>query len=366
MNERILRVQKWLKQNDYQFAFISDPTNVFYLTRFMCEPHERLLGLFIFPESEPFLICPQMEVHQARHAGWDYELIGYQDHEDPWEKVEKSLQKPELKGTLTAAIEKDTLPYQKAMSLRRLDEQLSFASIESFIASLRMIKDEKEIAIMQKAAEMADYAVTVGVNAIKKGRTEQGIIAEIEYELTKRGYSEMAFPTMVLVGDNSASPHGHPGNRQIKEGDFVLFDLGVVVDGYCSDITRTVCYKHASDEQQAIYETVLEANEKAIKASKPGTRIGDLDRLARDIITNKNYGEYFTHRLGHGLGLGTHEAPSMSENNDDILKQGMVITVEPGIYVPEVGGVRIEDDVYISEQGPVTLTSYPKTLQIIS
>ncbi|MBM7644808.1 Xaa-Pro dipeptidase [Scopulibacillus daqui] len=366
MNQRINRIQQWLQQNDYQFAFISDPTNVFYLTRFMCEPHERLLGLFIFPESEPFLICPQMEVHQARNAGWHFELIGYQDHEDPWEKVEKAFQNRKLNGSPTAAIEKDTLPFQKAMSLRRLNEQLSFASIESFIASLRMIKDEKEIEILQKAAEMADYAVNIGVNAIKKGRTEQGIIAEIEYELTKRGYSEMAFPTMVLVGDNSASPHGHPGNRQIKEGDFVLFDLGVVVDGYCSDITRTVCYKHASDEQQAIYETVLEANQKAIEAAKSGVRIGDLDRLARDIIADKNYGDYFTHRLGHGLGLGAHEAPSINESNDDQLKKGMVITIEPGIYVPEVGGVRIEDDVYISEQGPVTLTKFPKTLQIIS
>ncbi|TCP32072.1 Xaa-Pro aminopeptidase [Scopulibacillus darangshiensis] len=365
MTERIGHVEKWLQTNNLAFAFISEPKNVFYFTKFMCEPHERLLGLFIFPEVEPFLVCPKMEAGQAKAAGWCHEIIGYQDHEDPWELIHRVMKDKEFSGKQKAAIESATLPYQKALSLQKFNDRLMFEPIDAFLGSLRTIKDEQELTTLKKAAELADYAVSVGVNAIKKGRTEQAIIAEIEYELTKRGYPEMAFDTMVLAGENSAAPHGNPGKRQIKEGDFVLFDLGVVVDGYCSDITRTVCYKHASDEQAEIYDTVLQAETEAIKASRAGLRIGDLDRIARNIITDKGYGDYFPHRLGHGLGLGAHEAPSMSENNDDVLKTGMVYTIEPGIYVPDVGGVRIEDDVYLSEQGPVTLTNYPKTLQII-
>lgn len=366
MSERIQQVKAYLRLNGNRFAYVADPTNVFYLTHFKCNPHERFLGLFIFPENDPFLICPELEIEQARRSGFEYDIIGYQDHEDPWSFVKKAIAGKEAAASGAIAIEPNTLPYQKAAALGDLCNHPAFVSLEPFLASLRSIKDESELAAMKKAAEIADYAVKLGVGAIKKGRTEQAIIAEIEYELSKRGYSEMAFDTMVLTGKKSAAPHGHPGNRQIKEGDFVLFDLGVVVDGYCSDITRTVCYKHATDKQREIYDTVLKANSAAIEAVHEGMRIGDLDGVARKIISDQGYGRYFTHRLGHGLGLGEHESPSMSADNQERLKTGMVFTVEPGIYVPDIGGVRIEDDIYLSKDGPVALTHYPKELQIIS
>ena len=175
----------------------------------------------------------------------------------------------------------------------------------------------------------------------------------------------MSFSTMVLFGEKSADPHGNPGLRQLKEGDFVLFDLGVVLDGYCSDITRTVAFGDINEQQREIYDTVLKAELAALEQSKPGTRIGDLDMTARDIITKAGYGDYFPHRIGHGLGISVHEFPSMSQNNDGILKEGMVYTIEPGIYVPGVGGVRIEDDVVVTKDGYKTLTNYPKELQII-
>lgn len=366
MTSRIHNIQKYLQNNEGSLAFLSDPKNVFYLTGFMCEPHERLLGLFIFPEGEPFLVCPKMEVQQAKASGWNYLVIGYEDHEDPWSLIKKHLPEGHERLNGNLAIETKSLPFYKAEALQVLFPSTAMAPIETSLEAMRMIKDTSELEAMKKAAEMADFAINIGVNAIKKGRTEQAIIAEIEYELTKRGYSQMAFSTMVLTGENSASPHGHPGNKQIKEGDFVLFDLGVVADGYCSDITRTVCYKHASDKQQEIYETVLHAERKAIEACRDGLRLGDLDSIARQVIEENGYGDYFPHRLGHGLGLEAHEAPSMSQNNNELMKNGMVFTVEPGIYVPEVGGVRIEDDIYLSEKGPVSLTQYPKHLQIIS
>jgi Xaa-Pro dipeptidase len=146
---------------------------------------------------------------------------------------------------------------------------------------------------------------------------------------------------------------------------FVLFDLGVVYKGYCSDITRTVAFQSVSEEQQKIYDVVLQAQQASLNMSKPGTRIGDIDIVARDIITDAGYGAYFLHRIGHGLGIEVHEYPSMSHNNDEQAEQGMVYTIEPGIYVPNVGGVRIEDDVLITADGYEALTQFPKELLVV-
>ncbi|MFC4618270.1 M24 family metallopeptidase [Camelliibacillus cellulosilyticus] len=365
MQTRLKQLTKWMIEHKVDWAFLTDPKNVYYFSGFMCEPNERLLALAVFPDQEPFLVCPGMEAPQAKAAGWEAEILGYGDHEDPWEKMKPLLHKRGRQTSETVAIETETLSFARSEQLRQAAGAVQFRSAENAINALRMVKDEKELGSLEKAAELADFAISVGAGAIKKGKTEQSIIAEIEYEMKKRGVDSMSFKTMVLVGPNSAAPHGHPGNRQIREGDFVLFDLGVVVDGYCSDITRTLVYKHASEEQEKIYNTVLKAQETAIQAAQDGVVIGDVDRAARKVITDAGYGDYFPHRIGHGLGLGIHDAPSMSGNNTDLLRTGMVFTIEPGIYVPEVGGVRIEDDVYLSKDGAVTLTNYPKHLQII-
>jgi Xaa-Pro dipeptidase len=364
LSEKIDKVATWLQDGGNTLAFIADPTNVFYLTGFKCNPHERFLGLFVFPEADPFLLCPELEVAKAKASAFNRVIVGYRDDQNPWTFVNRELKKRSiLSGPI--AIEPSTLPYQKTIALKTMYPDASFVSIEPLLSAMRRVKDATELAAMKQAGQIADYAVGLGVEAIKKGRTELAIIAEIEHELAKHGYSEMAFETMVLTGENSAAPHGVPGTRQIKEGDFVLLDLGVVIDGYCSDITRTVGYKYVSDEQRKIYATALKANIEAIKSVHEGMRIGDLDGVARKIITDSGYGEFFTHRVGHGLGLGEHEEPSMSADNNRQLEVGMVFTIEPGIYVPGVGGVRIEDDVYLGPDGPMTLTHYPKKLQII-
>jgi Xaa-Pro dipeptidase len=170
---------------------------------------------------------------------------------------------------------------------------------------------------------------------------------------------------MVLTGVNGASPHGTPGQTKIQKGDFVLFDLGVIVDGYCSDITRTVAYGDINDKQKEIYDTVLRAQLAAIEASKPGVISANVDLTARKIISDAGYGEYFPHRLGHGLGIGVHEYPSLTETNELPLEAGMVYTIEPGIYVPNVAGVRIEDDILVTKNGVEILTKFPKELQYI-
>ncbi|MCA1062706.1 Xaa-Pro peptidase family protein [Rossellomorea sp. AcN35-11] len=364
MNQRIEMLKNWLKEEKIDAAFINSTENVFYLTNFHTDPHERLMGLFVFQEEEPFIVVPGMEARQVKDAGWGNEVIGYSDHEDPWHFIKQSIHKRNVKGS-KVAFENEVLTYGRSQAFLDLFDSPAIVNVEDKLNEMRVVKDEKEIEIMRRAAKMADFGVEVGVSALQEGITEMEVLAKIEYELKKQGIREMSFSTMVLFGEKSGDPHGNPGDRRLKAGDFVLFDLGVVLEGYTSDITRTFAYKSVSDKQKEIYNTVLKAELASLEASKPGNRIGDLDQIARDIISDAGYGDYFPHRIGHGLGINVHEFPSMSHLNDGIIKTGMTYTIEPGIYIPEIGGVRIEDDVLITEDGYETLTKFPKDLQII-
>lgn len=175
----------------------------------------------------------------------------------------------------------------------------------------------------------------------------------------------MAFSTMVLAGENTASPHGNPGRNKIKPGDLVLFDLGVVFEGYCSDITRTVAYKEINEKQREIYQTVQTAEMLAIENAKVGQPVSILDKFSRRHIDENGYGEYFLHRIGHGIGIEIHEFPSLHSSNDLTLKEGVTFTIESGIYVPGTGGVRIEDQIFLTKKGPEILMTFPKMLTIV-
>lgn len=365
MKKRLEELSDWLQEESVDAAFLNSTENVFYLTNFHTDPHERLMGLFVFPNAEPLFIVPGMEVGQVKDSGWPYEVLGYADHENPWSLIEESLQKRDLGHVEKIAFEHEVLTYGRSQSLQSLFPKARVTSIEEKMNNMRVVKDESELVIMRRAAEMADYGVKVGVEALQEGITEMEVLAKIEYELKKKGIREMSFSTMVLFGEKSGHPHGNPGDRKLKAGDLVLFDMGVVLDGYTSDITRTFAYKTVSDKQKEIYNTVLNALEASLEISRPGQRIGDLDSTARNIITEAGYGDLFPHRIGHGLGINVHEFPSMSHLNDGVLKEGMTYTVEPGIYDPEIGGVRIEDDVLVTKDGYETLTKFPKELQVI-
>ena len=365
MEKRLQKLMNWQREYEIDLCFIQSKENVFYLTNFYSDPHERLMGLFLFKNSEPLFVCPKMEAGQAKEAGWKFNIIGYGDHENPWDLIKEDLNKRKLQSIQKVAIEKEITPFSRVESLQQVVNHAEIVSVETILNEHRLIKDENELTSLKQAAELADFGVQVGIEALKNGVTEMEVLATIEFELKKKGIREMSFSTMVLFGEKSGQPHGNPGLKRLSEGDIVLFDLGVVLDGYCSDITRTFVYKTYNEEQKKIYDTVLQANLAALAASKAGTRIGDLDQIARTIIADAGYGDYFPHRLGHGLGISVHEYPSMSHNNDDRLKEGMVYTVEPGIYIPRIGGVRIEDEVLITSTGIETLTKFPKEFTVI-
>jgi Xaa-Pro dipeptidase len=364
MNQRINKLQTWMKENDIGFSLVTSSENVFYLSGYYTDPHERLLALAVFQEEEPFLVCPEMEFHNAKSAGWEHEIIGFNDIQNPWEMMVNAIKKRSIAAG-KIAIEKEHMNVERYEQLMELFANVKFVSAEEKLRQLRMIKDEKELKILEEACALADFAVEFGASEIKEGKTELDVLNALEYALKQKGVTEMSFSTMVLTGANAASPHGNPGMTKIQKGDLVLFDLGVVVDRYCSDITRTVAYGDINEKQKEIYDTVLKAQLAALEASKPGVTASEVDLTARRIIADAGYGEYFPHRLGHGLGISIHEYPSMTETNQLVLQEGMVYTIEPGIYVPGVAGVRIEDDVYIGADGAIALTKYPKELQII-
>lgn len=364
MIHKLQSISTWMKQEQIDFCFLTNPDSVFYVSGFLSNPHERLLGVALFQDADPFLVCPAMEKEDATQAGFPYDIIGYSDIENPWEKIQLLVQQRNRKVE-RIAIEKEHLNVERYEILSSLFPHAHFVSAEDKLRKLRMVKDDKELSTLREACALADYAIEVGVSELAVGKSELEILAAIEFALKKKGVSHMSFDTMVLTGKNGASPHGTPGLTKIQSGDLVLFDLGVVVDGYCSDITRTVAFGEITEEQNRIYQTVLQAQLAAVAATKAGVTSAMVDLAARDLIREAGYGDYFPHRLGHGLGISVHEYPSITETNQLVLEAGMVFTIEPGVYVPGVAGVRIEDDVLVTKEGVEVLTKYPKELLYI-
>lgn len=356
-------IQGYLKQQQIDAVFITTPDNVFYVSGFKSNPHERLLGLMIFQQSEPLLICPQMEVQDVLATGWPHEVVGHSDTQNAWQVLADTVK---IRAVIlqTIAIEKSHLTVERLEELQHFYPNASFLRFDDQMNAMRVIKSEEELTNLRIAANLADYAIEVGCLEIAEGKTEMEILTAIENAIKEKGHS-MSFDTMVLSGPKTASPHGTPGDRKIKKGDMILFDLGVIYNGYCSDITRTVAFGEISEAQRDIYNTVRRANENAIATVKPGVRAMDLDKIARNTIIEAGYGEYFTHRLGHGLGISIHEFPSITGTNELSLEQGMVFTIEPGIYKSDVTGVRIEDDVVVTEHGVEVLTKFTKELVVI-
>ncbi|MGN7478090.1 M24 family metallopeptidase [Solibacillus silvestris] len=360
---KLKQLQNDLIENEWDAAFITTPDNVFYFSGFRSEPHERLLGVMVFKDADPFLICPKMEIPDAVAAGWSFDVIGHEDTENAWDVVAKTVAARNVAFN-TLAIEKSHLTVERLEAIQERFSTLKFANIDEKVNALRICKDEEELSKLRKAAQLADFAIEVGCDAIAEGKTEMEILNTIESAIKAKGYA-MSFDTMVLAGEKAASPHGTPGDRKIRKGDFILFDLGVIYEGYCSDITRTVAFGQPTEEQVEIYNTVRRANEAAIEAVKPGVRAMDLDKIARDVITDAGYGQYFTHRLGHGLGISVHEFPSINGANEFALNEGTVFTIEPGVYKTDVAGVRIEDDVVVTNDGVEVLTKFTKELVIL-
>lgn len=362
---KLEQLQQWVTEQKIEAAYISDPGSIAYFTGFHSDPHERVLAFFVFPNAQPFLFAPALEVNSAKKAGWTGDVYGYLDDEDPFALISQHILE-RTAAPVKWGIEKDQLSYQRYEAIRRHFPQAEFvADASRFIEQLKLIKTPDELELMKAAGVEADVAFELGFNAIQEGRTEQDVVAEIEYGMMKRGVMHMSFDTIVQAGSNAANPHGGPEKNLIHPHDMVLFDLGTEHQGYMSDASRTVAFGTINDKQRDIYNVTLEAQLAAMEAAKPGITAAELDAVARQVIDKAGYGAYFIHRLGHGIGTSCHEFPSIVAGNDMELKPGMCFSIEPGIYVPGFAGVRIEDCVYLTENGAEPFTHTPKELKII-
>ncbi len=230
---------------------------------------------------------------------------------------------------------------------------------------LRSIKTDEEISCIKKAQSCAEIAFDNILSFIREGVSEKEIALELEYSMKKAGAEGFSFETIAISGENTSKPHGVPSNKLVKQGEFVTMDFGAVFEGFCSDMTRTVAVGFATDEMIEVYETVLKAQENALLKIKAGVAAKDVDLAAREVIESAGYGKYFTHSTGHGVGIEIHEAPNLAPRNEKILLAGNVVTVEPGIYIEGMFGVRIEDMAKVTQKGAENLTNSKKSLIIL-
>ncbi|WP_163971876.1 M24 family metallopeptidase [Oceanobacillus halotolerans] len=363
--DRLQTLQERLLENKIDVAMITAPANVFYYTGFNSDPHERFMALILDNRKQTFtLFVPSLDKEIADQASSVKNIIPVSDDEDPFKKLQEHIG-----GTVsTFGVETKTVSMFQHQRMNESFPEANYTDIEPIINKQRLKKTREEMVYAQKAVTIIEKVLRDGIKQVKPGMTELEVTAELEYLMKKHGALGPSFSTIALAGEKAALPHGVPGNRKLKHGDFLLIDMGVEIEeGYCSDITRTFIIGEASTKQQEIYDIVLRSNQAGIDAVKAGVPLKTFDIEARKVIDESGYGQYFNNRIGHGLGIEVHEAPSIHENNQQISESGLFFTIEPGIYIPEYGGVRIEDEVYINENGDCeVITSFPKELQIIS
>lgn len=354
LHTRVRNLRKEMSANDIDALLITDLLNIRYLTGFSGSRgylvvSQDSMALFIDSRytEQAAVECPTV---QCRHI--DSKWI------PPIREVAVEWSVRRL------GFEAEYMGYADWRSLSEILNDRDFVPTQGLTEKLRKIKDEFEIAAIRGAIEITDNAWSHISGMIAPGITEARLAAELDYFMRSNGAEKVGFDTIVVSGTRSALVHGKPSDKQIEPGDLVLFDFGATRDGYNGDITRTVCAGEPDTRQSEMYGIVLDAQLKAIEAVKPGILGGDVDRVAREYITSKGYGEYFGHGLGHDLGLAVHDGPALSRDSKVLLQPGMVVTVEPGIYIPGWGGIRIEDDVLVTESGHQILTQSPKSLTL--
>ncbi|SOC45210.1 M24 family metallopeptidase [Salinicoccus kekensis] len=343
---------------------ITDPVNIFYFTGFYADPHERYMSLIIGSAGESYLFVPALDRDAAAEKAKVDHIIPISDEEDPFDILGQHLGA----SVHTIGVEMNVMTVAHQNGIQSIYNEAAFVDIQSEINALRVYKSREEVEGLKKAVALIEKVLDKGLETVERGMTEADLVAEFEYLMKKYGASGPSFSTMVLSGEKAALPHGKPDDTKLEDGDFLLIDFGVITyDRYCSDITRTFVIGEADEKQKEIYDIVRRSTQAGVDAVKAGVPLKEFDIAARNVIEEAGYGEYFNNRVGHGLGIEVHEAPSIHHLNEDIAKPGMVFTIEPGIYIPGYGGVRIEEEVYINEDGKAeVLTNYPRDLREIS
>ncbi len=339
------KLYKILKECDG--VLITSPYNMQYFSGF-----DGGEGAILIRKNECLLFTDSRYSEAAQASSKDIEVVEWKSRRDLYERM------ADLK---TVAFEDGFMTVAELEDFRK-NTRSEFIGKGTEINKLRMVKEPWEIEKIAIAEEIGDRAFSHILGYIKEGVTERDISAEIEYFMKKQGAEKTSFDTIAISGHKTSMPHGKPDNKKVQRGDFITLDFGCVYEGYCSDMTRTVVLGKASERQKEIYNIVYEAQMAGLSAIKAGTKCADADKAAREIIERAGYGKYFGHSLGHGVGLLIHEQPNLSPKSEMVLEDNMVVSCEPGIYIPKLFGVRIEDLVCVQGEKCRNLSKSTKKL----
>ena len=353
---RLSRILDNMGKLGFEQILVTDPSSIGWATGFSVDPGERFMGLLLRPEKEPVLILNDL-FPAPGDLGLD--IVGYRDVNDPVDLVEGLLDK-----NLPLGCDKN-MATRFLLPLMDRGAASGFFNGSKALDDARSIKDANEIALMRRASAINDLAMGYLKFNAQEGTTESSLAAGLLDEYIRLGAQGFSFPPIVSFGAHAADPHHEPDDTVLHPGDVVLFDVGCVADGYCSDMTRTFFYESATDEQRFVYETVRRANAAAAATVKPGVLFSDIDRAARSIIEDAGYGNEFTHRLGHQIGTEVHEPGDVSATHHEPVQPGMCFSDEPGIYLPGRFGVRIEDLICVTEDGCHVMNSFSHEFTVI-
>ena len=366
MNSRMEQLRQSIVRSGLDGVVVNPGASLRWLTGLHFHLMERPVVLFLGKEDKPKIILPELELAKLDGLRNELDVRTFGDDPSTWQHLFAEALGFGEGQNLRVGVEPTGLRFLELDLLRKALPDANFTDGRAIFADLRMVKDENELGKMRKAAKIAEAALLDTLKTIRVGQTEKQIAAELLVQLYRHGSDqELPFAPIVSSGPNSANPHASPSERRLEAGDVLLFDWGAGFESYYSDITRCFFVNFVDERMVAIAETVQRANHYAISGGKAGMQAGDIDTIARQEIEESGFGDYFTHRTGHGLGMEAHEAPYIFGGNLLKLKKGMVFTVEPGVYVPGLGGVRIEDDVFVDTHGLTCLTSLPREVMTI-
>ena len=350
MNERLRSVRDWMSHEKVDAVLLQKPANRKYAAGFTGSA-----GTVVITPDKQYLITDFRYKTQAceQSPGFTYLEIGKHD------SAAKHIANLGLKRV---GIEEEYISYATATAYKDEIPSVDLVPMNELLTEIRSVKEMEEVQNIRRAAAVADEGWNMIQRRIRPGVSERELALDLEFFMRKHGADGVSFQIIIASGVRSALPHGIASDKLVEAGDLVICDFGALVDGYCSDMTRTLVVGKASDEQKKIYETVLTAQLKALDAVRPGITGVELDAIARKIITSAGYGESFGHGLGHGVGIEIHELPHVNHLGTTPLQPGNILTIEPGIYLPELGGVRIEDLVLVTREGCQVLSASDKEL----
>ena len=353
MNKRVQAFLDKMQEKELDGIIINNLKNVYYLTGFWGSN-----GTVFISRDRQILVTDARYIIAAKQEVTGFEIFAERDELSTIVKIAKDM------GLSRIGFE-DEISVSYYHRMQAAFEGLELIPQTQFVEALRMIKDETEIATIRKACSISDQAFHDALEFIKPGKTEIEIANFLDFRMRELGAAGLSFDTILASGINSSKPHAHPMHKPVELGEAITMDFGCLYEHYVSDMTRTIYLGHVNDEQAEIYNTVLKANQALIDQAKAGLGFRDFDKIPRDIIVEAGYGEYFTHGIGHGIGLDIHEEPYFNQTSTEVIKSAMVLTDEPGIYIEGKYGVRIEDDILITDTGCELLTLAPKELIVI-